>query len=75
MLSLRSFAAAALVLTGAASAALAQDGASFEAKLAAKKGEAWFTSSPWTDDYDAARAQAKETGKPILAYFTRSYAP
>src|SRR5262245_51408849 len=33
-----------------------------------------FKQAPWTFDYDAARAEAKKTGKPILAYFTRSYA-
>lgn len=58
-----------------ASTALAQDQADFQAKYEAKKAESWFTDNGWTDDYDAARAKAKETGKPILAYFTRSYAP
>ena len=33
-----------------------------------------FKKAPWTFDYDAARAEAKKTGKPIFAYFTRSYA-
>lgn len=34
-----------------------------------------FQKAPWiVDDYDKALAQAKETGKPIFAYFTRSYA-
>ena len=35
----------------------------------------WFAAGGWTEDYDAALARAKETGRPILAYFTRSYAP
>ncbi len=43
----------------------------YEEKIA----EAWFKDGGWTDDYDAARAKAKETGKPILAYFSRSYSP
>jgi hypothetical protein len=45
--------------------------AKYEEKLA----EAWFKDGGWTDDYDAARAKAKETGKPIFAYFSRSYSP
>ena len=28
----------------------------------------------WTFDYDAARAEAKKTGKLLFVYFTRSYA-
>ncbi len=28
----------------------------------------------WTTDYDRARELAKESGKPIFGYFTRSYA-
>jgi hypothetical protein len=30
---------------------------------------------PWEQNYDQALAKSKETGKPIFAYFTRSYAP
>ena len=33
-----------------------------------------FKKADWTFDYDKARADAKKTGKPIFAYFTRSYA-
>ncbi len=33
-----------------------------------------FQKAPWITDYDAAREQAKESGKLIFAYFTRSYA-
>jgi hypothetical protein len=29
----------------------------------------------WITDYDAARAKAKEEGKVLFAYFSRSYAP
>lgn len=43
----------------------------YEEKLA----EPWFKDGGWTDDYDAARAKAKETGKGIFAYFSRSYSP
>lgn len=34
-----------------------------------------FQRAPWLFDYDQARAAAKDSGKPIFAYFTRSYAP
>jgi len=35
----------------------------------------WFVEGGWTEDYDAALARARETGRTVLAYFTRSYAP
>lgn len=34
----------------------------------------WISLAPWKTDYDAARAEAKRSGKLIFAYFTRSYA-
>lgn len=43
-------------------------------KRAKKVAEPWFTSNPWTDDYDVARERAKDSGKVIFGYFTRSYA-
>ncbi len=33
-----------------------------------------FQKADWMLDYDAARAKAVATNKPIFAYFTRSYA-
>lgn len=30
--------------------------------------------SSWITDYTAAKEESKKTGKPIFAYFTRSYA-
>jgi hypothetical protein len=33
-----------------------------------------FKKANWTFDYDAARAEAKKSGKPIFTYFSRSYA-
>ena len=43
-------------------------------KLADKVAEEWVKDGGWITDYDAARAEAKKSGKLILAYFTRSYA-
>lgn len=34
----------------------------------------WFKNGGWTDDFDAAKAAAKKSGKPIFTYFTRTYA-
>ncbi len=33
-----------------------------------------FKKADWTFDYDAAREEAKKSGKVIFAYFSRSYA-
>lgn len=46
-----------------------------EEKRDAKLQSAFLKRAPWITDYDKARATARETGKPIFAYFTRSYAP
>jgi hypothetical protein len=46
-----------------------------QAAFADMQTHAWYTGGGWTTDFDAAKARAKETGKPIFAYFTRTYAP
>jgi hypothetical protein len=46
-----------------------------QAKYESKLQGAWLKRAPWITDYDAARAAAEDKGLPILAYFTRSYAP
>ena len=67
---------AGLIVAGAAAIGFAQDGKSeLEQKYEDKVAEAWFTENGFTDDYDVALERAKEAGKPIFAYFTRSYAP
>lgn len=42
-----------------------------EAKLA----EAFIKNADWVTDYDQALGMAKQSGKPIFAYFSRSFAP
>lgn len=37
--------------------------------------DAFLKKAPWILDYDKALAEAKKTGKPVFAYFSRSYAP
>ena len=39
-----------------------------------KLAEEFLKKADWTTDYDEALAKAKESGKLIFAYFTRSYA-
>ena len=56
-----------------ATPALAQDG--LVAKKEAKLAEAWVKNATWILDYEEAQAAAAKAGKPIFAYFTRSYAP
>lgn len=46
-----------------------------EEKRDKKLAEGWVTKAPWITDYDRAREEARKSGKPIFAYFTRSYAP
>ncbi len=67
---------AALSILAASSALTAQDERNpLEVNLEKKLASAFLTKAPWLTDYDAARKAAKESGKPILGYFTRSYAP
>ncbi|MEO0481612.1 MAG: thioredoxin family protein [Planctomycetota bacterium] len=44
-------------------------------RKAKKLTESFVSAYPWQTDFDAARAAARESGKPIFAYFTRSYEP
>lgn len=60
-----------LALLLCATPALGQDN---QAKLDKKLAEGWLKDPVWITDYDEALAKAKETGKPIFGYFTRSYA-
>ncbi len=69
---------ACIVLAFVAATAVAQEKDAQQVKMeeqyAAKVAENWFKDNGFTDDYDVARQRAKETGKPIFTYFTRSYA-
>lgn len=47
---------------------------SMEQKRDEKLAKPVFKKAAWLFDYDAAREEAKKSGKPIFAYFTRSYA-
>ena len=69
---------AGLLLAGAAAVSYAQDTdpkTELEQRFEKKVAESWFTDNGFTADYDVARERAKEGGKPIFAYFTRSFQP
>lgn len=46
-----------------------------KANYAEMQTHSWFTNGDWITDFAAAKAKARETGRPIFAYFTRTYAP
>jgi hypothetical protein len=48
---------------------------SLEAKRDKKLAEPFVKKADWIIDYDKALAESKKAGKPIFAFFTRSYAP
>ena len=54
-------------------AATSQD--TLEARRDAKLASPFLKKAPWRTDYDEARRLARESKKPIFAFFTRSYAP
>ena len=45
------------------------------ARREAKLAEPFIENADWVTDYDQALAMAKKSGKPIFAYFSRSFAP
>ena len=58
-----------------AAAAAAQDARDLQASLDQKLAKPFFKNAAWITDFDEAKRKARELGKPIFAYFTRSYAP
>jgi hypothetical protein len=46
-----------------------------EDRLAKKLAEPFVTKAAWVLDFDEAKKKAKEDGKVIFAYFSRSFAP
>jgi hypothetical protein len=58
---------------------VAQESTDREAMLAARRETALakpvFKANPWNVDLATAQQESLRTGKPIFAYFTRSYSP
>ena len=46
-----------------------------EEKLERKLAKPFVENVAWVQEYDAALAKAKESGRIVFAYFSRSYAP
>lgn len=46
-----------------------------KASFAEMQTHSWYVDGGWTTDFATAKAEAKESGRPIFAYFTRTYAP
>ena len=67
---------AALALAVALSACSAEDPVqeALQAQRRAKLAEPWVAAGGWTTEYEAALAEGRRSAKPVLAYFTRSYA-
>ena len=61
------------ILLGLAGLAQAQD--TPEQKRDKKLALPFLKKAPWNTDFDKAKEASKKSGKPIFAYFTRSYAP
>jgi hypothetical protein len=61
-----------LALLALATIVSAQD---MESRLEEKLAKDFIKNADWEMDFDAAKAKAKESGKLIFAYFTRSYSP
>lgn len=63
----------ALAFAFAAARAPAQSPEDFAKLRDEKLKKPFLTKASWFTDYDKARAESKQSGKPIFAYFTRSY--
>ena len=66
-------AAALLVSFVALLVSAAQDQAGLRRMLTSKLEEKFLTACEWFTDFDLAKKESKDTGKPIFAYFTRSF--
>lgn len=64
----------ALAIFAASAAAQAPDQETMKKNLEKKLAAEFLKNAPWILDYDQAKAESKKSGKPIFAYFTRSYA-
>ncbi|GJM45460.1 MAG: hypothetical protein DHS20C21_23020 [Gemmatimonadota bacterium] len=64
-----------MLLMGTAHAQYQADPAALEDNYQAKLKKDFITNGNWEQSIDGALAKAKAANKPVLAYFTRSYAP
>jgi hypothetical protein len=69
----RSWRAAALAAVGMLSSVAHGEGQ--QEKLQSKLAQPFVSNVPWVTDYEEALRRAKQEGKLVFAYFTRSYYP
>ena len=62
-----------LAAYSAVAGAATQDQEAMKAKLEKKLNEPFLAKSSWITDFDLAKKESVKSGKPIFAYFTRSY--
>ena len=72
---LSSLAAILVALAPAVEAQRSYPQEKMKANFADMQTHSWFTGGGWLLDFEAAKAKSKATGKPIFAYFTRTYSP
>ncbi|MDP7062982.1 MAG: hypothetical protein QF489_08660 [Planctomycetota bacterium] len=75
MISLKQLLAPAVIGLALAAPAAAQDQEQMQKNLDDKMAKEFVSNAAWVTDYDEARKIAKEQGKVIFVYFTRSYSP
>ncbi len=66
---------AVAALAGALALSTSGYAQSLEDKLEKKLAKDFVKNATWELDLETAKKKSKESGKPIFAYFTRSYAP
>ncbi len=66
---------AAVLLVQGVDAQRSYDQDKMKATYAEMQTHDWYTGGGWITDFAAAKAESEQTGKPIFAYFTRTYAP
>ncbi len=64
-----------LLVLAAAARAQGEEESPEVTKFKKKLTAAFIKKAPWVLDYDAARKNAKESGKVLFGYFTRSFQP
>lgn len=74
MISLKQLLAPVVIGLALAAPAAAQDQEQMQKNFDDKMAKEFVSNAAWVTDYDEAKKMAKEQGKVIFVYFTRSYA-
>ena len=74
MISLKQLLAPAVIGLALAAPAAAQDQEQMQKNFDDKMAKEFVSNAAWVTDYDEAQKMAKDQGKVIFVYFTRSYA-